>query len=144
MPKIFDVFAKRYSTRDGGYTRVLRVEPKKEDQAPSAILEMVDGPRDMRFMLTARTLAYRRKNNLPMNEITAENVRKVTQFRENGVEELRSLVAKFEDMKPYEGEITKEVVYPDPMAPHPKQRHKMDFNRRKRHDPYPWRNREEV
>ena len=55
MPKLFGELRERYAARPGGYTRVLRVEPQKEDQAPSAILEQVDGPRDMRFAMTART-----------------------------------------------------------------------------------------
>src|ERR1700753_1676256 len=37
LPKLFGEFRQRYANRPGGYTRVLRVEPKKEDQAPSAI-----------------------------------------------------------------------------------------------------------
>jgi len=94
MPRLFGELRDRYATRECGHTRVLRIEPKKEDQAESAILEFVDGPRDIKFMLTARTLAYRMRNNLPMNDLTALNVKKVTQFRKNGVEELRGIVAK--------------------------------------------------
>jgi len=86
-------------TREGGYTRVLRTEPKKEDQGASAILEMVDSPNDMKFMLLARTLAHRRAAGKPMNEITALNVRKVLANRPNGTTELRELVARFEDME---------------------------------------------
>ena len=105
------------------------MEPKKEDQAPSAILEFVDGPRDMRFALTARTLAYRMRRDLPMNDVTRLNVRKVTRFRENGVEELRLLVREFVEMEEEkqegqgEGEMggaeealpPKLKVYPDPL-----------------------------
>lgn len=72
---------------------MLRIEPIKEDQAASAILELVDGPKDMRFAMTAKTLA-----SLPeekkINEITAKNVQKVTRYRKDGMEELRSLVEK--------------------------------------------------
>jgi large subunit ribosomal protein L17 len=118
----------------------LRVEPKKEDQAPSAILEMVDSPRDMRFMLTARTLAFKRKNDMRMNDITAKNIRKVTAFRENGVEELRELVAKFENMRPYEGPIEKIPVYPDPMQRSPKQDRPYQLWKKKRDFPFPWPN----
>jgi large subunit ribosomal protein L17 len=139
LPKIFGEFAQRYADRPGGYTRVLRVEPKKEDQAASAILEMVDSPRDMRFMLTARTLAYRRKQNLPMNEPTATNVKKVTAYRKDGVAELRELVARFENMEPFAGEVTKLPVYPDPMQLTPKQRNARTLEKKKRDDPFPWR-----
>jgi hypothetical protein len=99
MPKLFNELAPRYAARPSGYTRVLRVEPKKEDQAPSAILEFVDGPRDMRFALTARTLAYRMRRDLPMNDVTRLNVRKVTRYRPDGVEELRLLVREFAEME---------------------------------------------
>ena len=61
-----------------------------------AVIELVDGARDMRFAMTAKTLA-----NLPqthqMNEITAKNVKKITRFRKNGMEELRNMVEKMRE-----------------------------------------------
>ncbi len=94
--------------RPGGYTRVLRIEPLKPDQAPSAILELVDGPKDMRFAMTARTLARQRRVDderekrgeeaLGLNELTLKNVRKVTRFREGGEDALEGLVRRFESM----------------------------------------------
>jgi large subunit ribosomal protein L17 len=100
---------------------------------------MVDSPRDMRFLLTARTLAFRRKNNMRMNDITAQNVKKVTAFRKDGVQELRRLVGQFERMKPYKGEVEKIKVYPDPMAPSPKAMGSKRVADRKRLDPFPWK-----
>ncbi|KAL4759622.1 mitochondrial 54S ribosomal protein bL17m [Aspergillus foveolatus] len=95
LPKLFGPLRERYANRPGGYTRVLRVEPKKDDQAPSAILELVDGPKDMRFALTAKAVARRRSQGLEtLNELTLLNVRKVTQFRKNGVEELEKAISK--------------------------------------------------
>ncbi|KAL4774822.1 ribosomal protein L17 [Aspergillus nidulans var. acristatus] len=95
LPKLFGPLRERYASRPGGYTRVLRVEPKKDDQAPSAILELVDGPKDMRFALTAKAVARRRSQGLEtLNELTLLNVRKVTQFRKNGVEELEKAISK--------------------------------------------------
>ncbi|PLB44011.1 ribosomal protein L17 [Aspergillus steynii IBT 23096] len=89
LPKLFGSLRERYAERPGGYTRVLRVEPKKDDQAPSAILELVDGPKDMRFAMTARTIARQRSQGLEtLNELTAMNVRKVTRYRKEGVEDL--------------------------------------------------------
>jgi hypothetical protein len=55
-------------------------------------LELVDGPKDMRFAMTAATLARRREEGVSMNEVTALNVKKVTQFREGGEEELERMV----------------------------------------------------
>jgi hypothetical protein len=93
VPKLFGPIRERYASRPGGYTRVLRVEPLKEDQAESAILELVDGPRDMRFAMTAKTLANTPKEK-QFDRMTAENVRKVTRFRENGVETLQAMVER--------------------------------------------------
>ena len=40
--KVFDVLAKRYANRNGGYTRVLRSGFRYGDAAPKAIIELVD------------------------------------------------------------------------------------------------------
>ena len=84
----------RYLTREGGYTRVVRTEPKNVyDQGESAILEFVDGPKDSRFMMTAKTVARDRALGRPTTAVTGLNVKKVTQFR--GKEEFESMVQKF-------------------------------------------------
>lgn len=98
MPKLFGEIRERYANRPGGYTRVLRIEPLKEDQAPSAILELVDGPRDMRFAMTARTLAKGDKIH-QKSELTQKNIKKVTQFRPNGEDELREMVEAIRGLK---------------------------------------------
>lgn len=91
VPKLFGPIRERYLSRPGGYTRVLRIEPMKEDQAESAILELVDGPKDMRFAMTAKTLA-RLPANKQFNDMTAKNVKRVTQFREDGMSQLQEMV----------------------------------------------------
>ncbi|KAL2432355.1 Large ribosomal subunit protein bL17m [Exophiala dermatitidis] len=96
MDKLFTVLRKRYENRPGGYTRVLRQEPIRDDQGESAILSLVDGPRDMRFSMTAKALVRQRKEGLPMHELTAVNVRKVTRFRENGEDALEEEVKRLE------------------------------------------------
>ncbi|KAK2806012.1 hypothetical protein FQN50_006027 [Emmonsiellopsis sp. PD_5] len=101
MQKLFGPIRERYLNRPGGYTRVLRVEPKKDDQAPSAILQLVDGPRDVRFAMTARTLARQRamgngEGKEGLNEITALNVKKVTRYRKDGERELEREVERIE------------------------------------------------
>ncbi|KAF2204704.1 ribosomal protein L17 [Delitschia confertaspora ATCC 74209] len=100
VPILFDQIRARYLNRPGGYTRVVRIEPVKEDQAESAILELVDGPKDIRFAMTAKTLARMKPsddgdiNSLKMNDITAKNVEKVTRFRRNGMESLAEMVER--------------------------------------------------
>ena len=94
MPKLFGPLRERYATREGGYTRVLRVEPLKADQAPSAILELVDGPKDMRFAMTARTIARQREMGVEMNEMTKKNMEKVVRYRKDGEQALEDMVSK--------------------------------------------------
>ncbi|ORX37260.1 ribosomal protein L17-domain-containing protein [Kockovaella imperatae] len=56
IPKVFETLAERYKARNGGYTRIHRFGRRQGDAAPSAILTLVDGPRDLNFELLARQL----------------------------------------------------------------------------------------
>ncbi|KAF2649506.1 ribosomal protein L17 [Lophiostoma macrostomum CBS 122681] len=111
MPKIFQRIGPRYAERPGGYTRVLRIEPLKEDQAESAILELVDGPKDMRFAMTAKTLAALPEKQM-MNEVTAKNVQKATRFRKDGMSELRSMVERMRELNENEHEAKAPYLRP--------------------------------
>jgi large subunit ribosomal protein L17 len=42
VKKLFDVLAKRYSTRNGGYLRIMRAGFRYGDAAPQAVIEFVD------------------------------------------------------------------------------------------------------
>ncbi|KAJ5761960.1 uncharacterized protein N7511_005342 [Penicillium nucicola] len=115
LPKLFGPLRERYAERPGGYTRVLRVEPtqkveyfsvkkgsklapperKPQPQHPMAILELVDGPKDMRFAMTALTLARERSKGRDVpHGLTRLNVQKVTQFQKDGVEVLERAISK--------------------------------------------------
>ena len=66
----------------------------KPDQAPSAILELVDGPKDMRFAMTARTIARMRGEGEELNAMTEKNIAKVTKFRKDGETALENMVER--------------------------------------------------
>lgn len=42
VQKLFDVFGERYKEREGGYTRVLKAGFRFGDNAPRAVIELVD------------------------------------------------------------------------------------------------------
>ncbi|KFH40506.1 54S ribosomal protein L8-like protein [Hapsidospora chrysogenum ATCC 11550] len=94
MPKVFGELRKRYETRKGGYTRVTRTEPRdKHDQAETSILEFVDGPKDTKFMMTAKTVARDRLLGRTATPVTVMNVKKVTAYR--GEREFEEMVQRF-------------------------------------------------
>ncbi|GKT60735.1 50S ribosomal protein L17 [Colletotrichum tofieldiae] len=99
LPKLFGELRERYFERPGGYTRVLRTEPRSTyDQAPSAILELVDGPRDARFMMTAKAVAFDKDSGKRHTELTKKNVSKVTRYRKDGKTAFDDMVASFRQL----------------------------------------------
>ncbi len=44
IPRLFEVIAPRYMTRNGGYTRITKVGFRRGDGAPLVLLEFVEGP----------------------------------------------------------------------------------------------------
>ncbi|OTA87030.1 hypothetical protein M434DRAFT_399681 [Hypoxylon sp. CO27-5] len=99
LPKLFGELRKRYAERPGGYTRVLRTEPKSQyDQGDSAILEFVDGPRDLRFAMTAAAVARDEQLGRPSNKLTLLNRDKVTRYRPNGKAAFDDMVKRVADL----------------------------------------------
>jgi large subunit ribosomal protein L17 len=87
LPKLFGTFAERYAERPGGYTRIHKFGNRPGDNAPRAILELVDNPRDLRWELTARAVG---------REVLKEKLKTRTPVSiiNRGVEGIRELVVR--------------------------------------------------
>ncbi|KAL7423052.1 54S ribosomal protein L8, mitochondrial [Cryptotrichosporon argae] len=60
LPKLLTTLATRYASRPGGYTRVHRFGRRPGDNAPVALLCLVDGPRDVAYEMAARARGIER------------------------------------------------------------------------------------
>lgn len=59
----------------------------------------MDGPKDIRFAMTARTIARQRGEGQEINEMTQRNVEKVTRYRPNGEQDLEEMVEKLNELE---------------------------------------------
>lgn len=94
LKKVFDVLVPRYNGRRCGYTRLLKLPPRSTDNAPMGVLEFVDGPKDIRFHMTAKTVGICLAQQKALTPITRKNIHKVLLFRKNGKAEFDQLVQK--------------------------------------------------
>jgi len=57
LSKLFGALAQRYADRPGGYTRIHKFGNRRGDNAPEAIVELVDNPRDLRWDILKKKLS---------------------------------------------------------------------------------------
>ncbi|CAO3575904.1 unnamed protein product [Absidia cylindrospora] len=57
LPKFFNELAPRFSSRQGGYTRIQRMGSRYGDNAPMAVIEYIDGPTDLKKESVTKVLA---------------------------------------------------------------------------------------
>ncbi|MDH5302447.1 MAG: 50S ribosomal protein L17 [Gammaproteobacteria bacterium] len=50
VTKLFDELGPRYATRNGGYSRILKFGFRKGDNAPMALIELMDRPADVEIV----------------------------------------------------------------------------------------------
>ena len=55
VTKLFDELGPRYATRNGGYSRILKFGFRKGDNAPMALIELLDRPSDTQLVEAAVT-----------------------------------------------------------------------------------------
>ncbi|CAE6465143.1 ribosomal protein L17 [Rhizoctonia solani AG-1 IA] len=68
LDKLFTTYRDRYLQRPGGYTRILKYGHRQGDHAPKAILQLVDGPRDLRLQMAGRAVGRETAGSFAVNE----------------------------------------------------------------------------
>ncbi|KAG0053876.1 hypothetical protein BGZ83_000273 [Gryganskiella cystojenkinii] len=79
LPKLFGPLAERFKNRKGGYTRIHKLGNRFGDNAPVAVIELIDGPGDLKNQLLFKALA-RQEATKPgsIAELVAANKDKVS------------------------------------------------------------------
>lgn len=83
------MLAHRYARREGGYTRIHKFGNRPGDNAPHAILELVDNPKDLRFDMTARAIGW--------ELLGSKMMRGKKNIVDTGVEGVETIVRKEKD-----------------------------------------------
>lgn len=87
LTNLLETYSKRYAERPGGYTRVLKLGNRKGDNAPAAVLELVDNPEDLRWEMTARAVGFEILQDKLMKE------QHLTKVVEEGAREAKEILA---------------------------------------------------
>ena len=68
VEKLFSILAKRYETRNGGYSRVLKAGFRYGDAAPMAVIELIDRDEEARGKDSGPTQEQKNSNENPNKE----------------------------------------------------------------------------
>ncbi|CDF88956.1 ZYBA0S03-05842g1_1 [Zygosaccharomyces bailii CLIB 213] len=87
MKRLVYEIAPLYASRDGGYTRVMHLEPRLTDKAPQSLLELVNTPimdakgnfnrGNMKFWLLVKNTLADENAGRPYTILTLQNLRKI-------------------------------------------------------------------
>ncbi|CAK9437488.1 mitochondrial 54S ribosomal protein bL17m [Lodderomyces beijingensis] len=91
--KVIKELTSRYKNRTQGFTRVIKLEPRLgEDKASMSVLELVDSKYEIKFWFTAKAVAKLELQQIPLDDVTELNVRKLTERRIDGEQKFRDAV----------------------------------------------------
>jgi large subunit ribosomal protein L17 len=90
IPKVFETLATRYADRPGGYTRIHKFGRRQGDNAPHAVLELVDGPRDLKFEMAARATGW----DVLSNRLKTRSARALVQEGVDGAQEIEQTIER--------------------------------------------------